>query len=79
MPQMGSHFDTHQCREGIRGTPEPPGVAFWDLARLDEKPRFCKLRGQVQCIDAYEEALLVLGKGRPAAFCCSAQAQEHTS
>ena len=40
------------------------GVAFWDLAHLGEKPRFSKLRGQVQSIDVWDETLLVSGKGR---------------
>jgi len=39
------------------------GLAIWNLASLNEKPRFCKLRGHIHSIDLWQDTLLVLGKG----------------
>ncbi|CAE7022988.1 Leng9 [Symbiodinium natans] len=57
------HSDARLMAVGEKIKGKESGVAFWDLADLNEKPRFTRLRGQVQSIDAWEETVLVLQKG----------------
>ncbi|CAE7679320.1 Leng9 [Symbiodinium sp. CCMP2456] len=56
------HSDSRLLAVG-ESSSKDSGLAIWNLASLNEKPRFCKLRGHIQSIDVWQDTLLVLGKG----------------